>query len=67
MSDYPKDTPQELRIPLSIGSEHYTTSAIIALLLEKGIFGKSDIQKIIDKAPADVAELVTLRMKPFQK
>lgn len=67
MSEYPKDTPQELRIPISIGSEAFISSMIIALLIEKGIFGQSDIQKIIDKAPAEFAELVAIRMKPFQK
>lgn len=67
MSEHPTGTPQELRIPLSIGSEHHTTSMVIALLVEKGIFGPDDIQKIIDKAPAEVAELVAIRMKPFQK
>ncbi|OYR21655.1 hypothetical protein CEV34_4821 [Brucella pseudogrignonensis] len=40
---------------------------IIALLIEKGIFGSADVQKIIDKAPAEVSELVALRLKPFQK
>lgn len=67
MKEYPKDTPHELRVRLSIGSEYYTTSMIIALLIEKGIFASDDVQKIIDKAPAEVSELVALRLKPFQQ